>query len=237
MFCPGWGYLGGVRTLVCILALGLTAPLGGCYRYVTRVPGVLDMRSDASGADARKVARPSDPDLVRSGLEAEVLGPGLVVEANEVRVRERRVWVRGLIPLVDDSSGEEIGAALHGGALRDVVIGDEIDGVSVIVTVVVPSLLPITGLVLPPFTFVARGTPIAGRPAPFEAAPFDAAPAPSAPAPSAPALEPSTGAPLPLATPPLLDDAPLDPAEDPVTPPPPETPQAPATDPAEEAPL
>lgn len=140
-------------------ALALFALLGpGCYRYQTQVPGVVDLRSDASGAERVRPRRPNDDDVARGKGVAILVGEGVTVDGARVQVEERHVFLRGLVPVWNTSAAEEIEAAVAlSGALRDVELREEYGPIDVGLGLLV-SFLPVAGWLIPStFTFALEG--------------------------------------------------------------------------------
>lgn len=140
-------------------ALALFALLGsGCYRYQTQVPGVVDLRSDASGAERVSPPPPNDDEVVRGEGIGILVGDGVSVEGARVQVEERHVFLRGLVPVWNTSAAEEIKAAVAlSGALRDVELREEYGPIDVGLSLLV-SLLPVAGWLMPStYTFALEG--------------------------------------------------------------------------------
>jgi hypothetical protein len=101
-----------------------TAVCAGCNHIDTKVPGVLDMRSDGAGlavAESLQV-RPRD------GLDSFVAGSGITDTAGTVSVDDRQHHVLSLFPVMNDNAAEEIRICTENAALRDVTIGDSHTG-------------------------------------------------------------------------------------------------------------
>jgi hypothetical protein len=99
----------------------LAALAGGCSHVTTKVPGVLDLRSDGALAPLEK----EPPKGQRDGFDAILHGDG-VTGTSEVKVVDRKYWILNLVPVVNDSATEEIGQAMgREGALRNVRIGEQ----------------------------------------------------------------------------------------------------------------
>jgi hypothetical protein len=137
-------------TALAVLALSLTS---GCYHITTKVPGVLDLRSDGSGAETDS-AGPKDGS--RTGFDAILWGDG-VQGSGQVTVVDRKYWFIGLIPMGNESATEEIGSATGTGALKGVMIGEQytlIDfGIGFCAT-----YIPIAGCFVPPRDFKLSGS-------------------------------------------------------------------------------
>lgn len=130
----------------------------GCYRYQTQVPGVVDLRSDASETRRERPTPPDDEDLARSSGMNLVLGDGVRVERERVVVEDRHVFLRGLVPVWNTSAKEELDAALAlSGGLGDVEIHEEYGPLDIGITLLA-AYLPIAGFAAPStYTFRASG--------------------------------------------------------------------------------
>ena len=91
---------------------------GGCTHITTKVPGVLDLRSDGSLEEKAK-----KPDAPRGGLDGLLWGSGVTGDAAVV-VEDRKYWIVGLVPVFNESATEEIAQALGGKALASPKIGE-----------------------------------------------------------------------------------------------------------------
>ena len=145
-----------------LLATALALVSGaGCLHITTKVPGVLDMRSDASEVPAE--TKPATGG--RDGFSSILWGDGTQGTSN-VTIQDRKYWVIGLIPVFNDSATEEIQAAVGDGVLRNVVIGEQFTLLDMgltycaepVISVCTLGLGGILGLVLPPFDFKMTGT-------------------------------------------------------------------------------
>jgi hypothetical protein len=105
---------------ISILAVTALA-LCGCQHITTKVPGVLDLRSDATEVPAN----PKAPAGARDGLDSWIKGDGVQGKDN-ITISDRKFWVIGLIPLRDDSGTELINQAMGDGVLRNVTIGEQV---------------------------------------------------------------------------------------------------------------
>ncbi len=191
-----------MRSRALLLVLCAAASSTGCYRYVTRLPGVVDLRTDGEGAERATEVR-IDPDTRREGIAALALGGGAELRAGHVSVEERHYWFLGAIPILNTSARDEVAAAVGAsGALRRVTIGEEMSAFDAFMAVV-GRLLPLAQYVLPSYTFSFSGDAVMAPPrAGSQNAPppiDDVAPAPL---PATPGVD----------EPPSLLDAPLPPA-------------------------
>ncbi len=142
--------------LLACTALALAG--AGCNHITTRVPGVLDLRSDGSGAPAE--SQPAKAES-RTGFDAILWGDG-VQGSGSVTVVDRKYWlIKGLFPIANESATEEIAAATGDGALRNVHIGELYSGwdfgISVIVGII-PVVDFIAPCVMPPLDVTFSGT-------------------------------------------------------------------------------
>lgn len=211
--------LGHAQTLARRLSLALVAavllgPSVGCFRYRTHVPGVIDMRTDASGAEA---TRPRVEERRDDGLFEILLGRGAYARGERVVVEDRHYWVAGLIPLFNTDAEEELFALVEGSrAARDVRIGESITVEDALAALIVPQIVPLVGYVLPTYTFHASGTPIRLARAPrivIEPAPSVTATPPTPPSTTGTPVGDVTPTDPPPTEPPLLDDAVVDPSD------------------------
>lgn len=156
----GPGRLFGVL-LVALLASGAS----GCFRYHTHVPGVIDMRTDGSEAPP---ARTKVRDLEREAGFHLVLGRGIQrMPERRILVEERHYWLAGDIPLLNTSAREDVGLVLkRAPAWRNVVVTEEMSTLDGVAYNVIPVFIPLTGYVLPPFTFTYEAEPVDGGRAP-----------------------------------------------------------------------
>ena len=144
--------------LLSVLSLTAVAATG-CLHTTTKVPGVLDMRTDGSGAASRTVSV-KDPELAREGFGSFLWGSG-VQGTKEIAVEDRKWWIIDLIPMFNESATEEIKAGLGSGAIRNVKIGDQLQlmDVGLSVAKACACLLPYYAFPLS-FTATFTGTPI-----------------------------------------------------------------------------
>ena len=152
--------------LVLAVALG-----SGCLHTNTKLPGVLDLRSDGSDAATVTTAlEKPDAEITRTGFGAIMWGDGLQVTGDKLALQDRQWHAIGLIPVFNDQLEAEYKAMPQGTALRGVVIGDQLSLVDIaleIVPTVVFSALVITSplnivvAALPHMTINVSGTRIA----------------------------------------------------------------------------
>jgi hypothetical protein len=143
--------------------LGLVPVLcaaGACFHHQAYLPGVIDLRSDGSGLRAAGTHLKDDPRVTRTGADALTQGAGLSIVGNEMRIEERHFWLAGSIPILNESPTPELEAALAaGGALTHLEIGEELGAIDAVAYLFVPMVVPMSGWVLPSYTWVARGRP------------------------------------------------------------------------------
>jgi hypothetical protein len=168
----------------------------GCNHIDTKVPGVLDLRSDASDAPVDTTAPRAE---ARSGTDAFIWGDGAIQSGTQVTITDRKWWLlKGLVPISNESATEEIAAAVGDSALRNVKLGESLSWMDVAVSIV-PAGVPFVGTtieyaVMPPMDVTMTGQHVR----------TPAAPPPSLPAPLAgPNAPPAPGF---VAPPPLLPE-------------------------------
>lgn len=162
------------------IALALGACLGlasaGCHHYHTAIPGVVDIRSDGSGAKADSRELELGQDVKRESVEAIVIGKGVEVQGHKVKIEDRTYWILHIAPMFNTSAAEEVDAALaNNGALREVSTTYEVSVIDVVIelgaglAVGVVNVVPVLGqlvsavgwvgmmVFLPSFTFQLEG--------------------------------------------------------------------------------
>ncbi len=145
------------RVLVGAALVLALLPTTGCYRYHTRVPGVIDLRTDASQAPKESPPPVTDPALAREGAMGLLLGQGVGVLGSEIHVVNRRYSVLGFIPIINESAAAEVDAAVRlSGALREVSLHEEHSALDWLLGFV-GSNVPVVGWIVPPYTFELRG--------------------------------------------------------------------------------
>lgn len=102
--------------LLAVLAFGV-----GCNHITTKVPGVLDLRSDGSDAAVDSTAPKEAP---RAGFDGLLWGDG-VQGSGQVTVVDRKYWLLNLLAMGNESATEEINAAMGDGGLKGVTIGEQ----------------------------------------------------------------------------------------------------------------
>jgi hypothetical protein len=136
----------------------LVVATSACFRYQTRVPGVLDMRTDASAAKVAPAEAPLGPNN-RRGIKGLAIGRGVNVAPEGVRVEVRRWWLHGGLLLTGDASSEVRAATEISGALRDVVIRERQAPLDVLFSLVGRNV-PLGVWIIPPYSFEATGVPV-----------------------------------------------------------------------------
>jgi hypothetical protein len=139
-----------MKRLLLLFALGGTF---GCNHVTTRVPGILDMRTE--GGDA-----PTAPAKVtsRSGFDSILWGDGVKSAGSQVSIEDRKYWIIRLINIANESATEEINEALGPkGVARKVSVGDTYTLMDFAVGLC-GSIIPLAGFALPPFTATFEGT-------------------------------------------------------------------------------
>jgi hypothetical protein len=108
-------------SLAAVIALGSS----GCLHVTTDLPGVLDLRSDGSQAALDSTALPAGSGVGREGVDTFLYGAG-ATGGPDVRLVDRQHWAVSLVPVFNDGGNAEWSAALGKGALRDVVVGEQL---------------------------------------------------------------------------------------------------------------
>lgn len=152
-----------MKQLLPILALVLLS--SACRHVTTKVPGVLDLRSDGSDAPAATTPPKTSEETARGGFGGFMKGDGVVATGADVTITDRKYWVIGLFSVINESATEEIQDALGDGAMRKVMIGDGLTFMDVGIAIIgqIVAWVPIVGLVnfiLPPFDVTFSGTRI-----------------------------------------------------------------------------
>lgn len=189
--------------LVASLAASLVA-LGGCYSFTAQMPGVLDLRSDGSGAALNTEKLPPG-ETSREGFGGIFTGDGVKATGADVTIEDRHWWVIGLFNLINTSSKEEMSAALGKNAMRNVKVGEQMTMIDAAITAAPPvlsallswtgvgGLISLASIMTPPMTFKASGQRILVSGTGGTAPPVEPAPAP------APTTEPAPATPAPPA--------------------------------------
>ncbi|MBI1948147.1 MAG: hypothetical protein HYS27_20830 [Deltaproteobacteria bacterium] len=143
-----------------LLAATAAAILAGsaCHHLTTKVPGVLDMRTDGSGAGpATRKAGAGE----RTGFDGLMLGEG-VTGSSELKVVDRKYWVCSFFPIINDSATEEIQLAVGSEALKNCRIGQQFTIMNWLTSVVVQAVpvVNVLGIIMPPQDFHFWGTPV-----------------------------------------------------------------------------
>jgi hypothetical protein len=164
--------------LVAAWALGA----GGCLHVTTDLPGVLDLRSDGSQAPLDNAVLPAGDAVARGGVDSFLTGSG-ASGGPDVAIVDRQHWAISLVPVFNDGGNAEWDAALGKGALRDVIVGEQLSPAALGLTIAKECCTcGVGGLVASTLDVTGRGTRVqlVGAPA---AAPAFPEPMP-APAPS-----------------------------------------------------
>jgi hypothetical protein len=142
-----------MRRLIPLLA---AVSLGaGCVTVTSKVPGVLDLRSDGADAPVNTGALPPP----RSGFDSFAYGEGVKGGADVV-IEDRSHFLLAFMPIFNDSSTEEWRTAIGDQALRNVAITEQY-GVMTWAVAFVKGLIPaVGGLISGTWDFRARGTRI-----------------------------------------------------------------------------
>ncbi len=164
----------------------------------SKLPGVLDLRSDGSGAAPANDAVKTTPEVTRDGIGGWLTGEGLKIAGDKVVIEDRQWHIIGLFPAFNDMGAGEYAALPKGTAMRGVKVGDGLVGTDVILALA-PSLvswIPIVNFVglinlAPRMTLNVSGTRIqsGGGGAAIEPAP----PSPDEPPPPPTDVTPPAG--------------------------------------------
>jgi hypothetical protein len=183
----------------CLLAV----LLGSACQHVEHHIPALDLRSDGKSAAIATTPVTEPP---RTGVDSWTKGVGILTvdpKTGAFVLEDRRVFVIGLFPILDQEQTEELAKAAPAGvAARNVVIKHEITAVEGVVSACIRfvPIVSILGLIMPTFTVTMTGDRvIEGRgavaPQTLVAPPSPSPLPPTTPAPLAPAAPvPSTGA-------------------------------------------
>jgi hypothetical protein len=179
-----------MRAVLFVIALST-----GCNHYRTPIPGVLDLRSDGTGAPVAET--PLAPEAERNGLDSLMKGDGTKGKV-EVEIHDRGVWALRLMFLGDGAS-QEVSHAFRGRtALRNLTIAEEIgvgDTAMFFCTMPVPCVPLVLG---PTFSFRAFATRIGldDLTPSTDEAPRAAPPTSAPPPPTGPVKEPTVTPPV-----------------------------------------
>ena len=177
------------KAIAPLLLLASLVGSAGCHHLTTKVPGVLDLRTDGSGAPA---GTHKAGDGERTGFDGLMYGEG-VQGSSDLTVTDRKYWACAFFPVLNESATEEITVALGpNGALKNCRIGEQYTVMNWLTQVVV-NVLPVVNvlnIIMPPHDFHFYGAPVQGAsaavPLPATDTPPEPAPAPPAPEPAAP---------------------------------------------------
>ncbi len=147
-----------MKSRACVVGV-LLLNLSGCLHVTSKVPGVLDLRSD--GADAPINTEPLPTGAARTGFDGFAYGAG-VAGQSDVQIEDRNHFVLALIPIANESSTEEWQMALGDGHLRNVSMNEQY-GVMTFFVAFVKGLVPVVGgFIQGTWDVRAKGTRIAG---------------------------------------------------------------------------
>jgi hypothetical protein len=150
------------RQLVFLALLaGIVALLStGCFRYQTRIPGVIDLRTDGAALPPDSEVQHYPPEIKRDEATGIIAGKGLVSNGHQVRIEDRSFWVLGLIPIYNQSIAEELQATLNSGGsqkgLRKLTLKEEVGLMDVGLHVVVRICFGPASWLVPTWTMSAR---------------------------------------------------------------------------------
>jgi hypothetical protein len=132
----------------------------GCFHVASKLPGVLDLRSD--GGDCVVDHRPLPANATRKGFDAFAYGSGVSGTADVV-IEDRNHYVINWMPIFNASSAEEWQSAVGRGALRDIAITERFGGMSLLLTVLKPCIPCVGPFITGTWDFKARATRILVR--------------------------------------------------------------------------
>jgi len=139
-----------VVPLVAAVSLG-----AGCTTVTSKIPGVLDLRSDGADAPVNSAALPP----ARSGFDGFAYGEGVKGGADVV-IEDRSHFVLNLVPIANEFSTDEWRTAIGDQALRNVAITEQYTVMTWAVGFV-KGLIPVVGgFITGTWDFRARGTRI-----------------------------------------------------------------------------
>jgi hypothetical protein len=145
-----------LQPLLLVLSALALASASGCFRYQTRIPGVIDLRSEGAGLSGEPAKNAENPDVTRDAATAILAGDGLKATGTRVAIEDRTFWVLGLIPIYNPSMHEELSAALgHGHGLRHLKIKEQVGIMDVGITLLVRLCVGAAGWLVPTWTLSA----------------------------------------------------------------------------------
>ena len=115
--------------------------LSGCLHVTSKIPGVLDLRSD--GADAPANSEPLPNGATRAGFDSFAYGGG-VTGGTDVQLEDRTHFALAFLPIANESSTEEWQQALGDGHLRNISINEQY-GVMTWFVSFAKGLIPVVG--------------------------------------------------------------------------------------------
>jgi hypothetical protein len=139
------------RIVPLLVAVGFGA---GCSTVTSKIPGVLDLRSDGAAAPVNTGALPPP----RSGFDGFAWGEG-VKGGPDVVIEDRSHLALNLVPIANESSTEEWRTAIGDQALRNVAITEQ-ESLMAVVVGIAKTCTCILGVVSGTWDFRARGTRI-----------------------------------------------------------------------------
>lgn len=155
----------------------------------SKLPGVLDLRSDGSGAAPQNDAVKTSPEVTRDGLGGWMSGEGLKVAGDKVSIEDRQWHILGLFPAFNDMGAAEYAALPKGMAMRGVKVGDAIGTTDVILQIVIGAIPCVScANVAPRMTVSVSGARVQGG----GGAAIEAAPPPDATPPPEPPVDTTT---------------------------------------------
>ncbi len=141
------------RLSVCVV---LVASVGSaCLPVKSRIPGVLDLRSDAADAPINYDEVPKSGQ--RAGFDSFAYGAG-VAGSGDITIEDRNHYVVGFFPIMNESSAEEWKAALGDGALRNIAITEAFTPMAWLVGIAKGCIPCVGGFITGTYDFRARAT-------------------------------------------------------------------------------
>lgn len=117
------------KSLWIVPALLLAFGLSACFPYHSKIPGVLDLRSDGMSAEPAPLPEEVRAEKVggapRDGFEGFFLGQGMQSYGSKIMIEDRTYWLFWVIPMFNKSVAEEVANASRGQALRQVHLQQE----------------------------------------------------------------------------------------------------------------
>ena len=132
-------------------ALLLSFGLSACFPYHSRIPGVLDMRSDGMAAAPAPLPEESKAEKVeggpRDGVQGFFLGSGMQSFGSRIVIEDRTYWLLWIFPMFNKSVVDEVNNASRGQALRQVQLQQEyaVNDVIIVFGAQLLNMVPVVG--------------------------------------------------------------------------------------------